>query len=221
VPFAFFDLDKTLCRKDSSELFAVALARRGLIHPWAGAKFAWGGIQYKLGLKDRASMQMLGFATYRGARLADLAAALREVWEPNLVPGLSPAALARLREHQERGDEVVIVTASPRFVVAPARQLLGVQAFGTTMALDGDRLTGAIDGHILEGPEKAKVVRRLCAEAGVDAEACWAYSDSILDRAFLEAVGKPVAVGPDAELATVARDRGWPVLQHDAATPLG
>lgn len=215
MTIAFFDLDRTLVRKDSSELFAFALARRGLVHPWQGAKFLWGGAQYKLGIKSRADMQVLGFATYRGATVAALAAALRDVWEPCVVPGLSAGTMERLTQHQERGDRLVIVSASPRFVVAPAREILGVEGFGTTMEVVDGRLTGRVQGEILEGAEKAKVVARLCAESGVDPADCWAYSDSILDRAFLESVGRPVAVGPDASLAALAAERDWPVLGHE------
>ena len=50
-----------------------------------------------------------------------------------------------------------------------------------------------------------------------------AYSDSDTDLPFLEAVGIPVAVNPDRELARVAAERGWEVLTfserlHPAAT---
>jgi len=38
------------------------------------------------------------------------------------------------------------------------------------------------------------------------------YSDSMNDLPLLRAVDAPVAVGPDARLAAIARERGWPVL---------
>jgi phosphoserine phosphatase len=39
------------------------------------------------------------------------------------------------------------------------------------------------------------------------------YSDSINDLALLAAVQRPVATNPDAQLAAVAAERGWPVLR--------
>src|SRR5262249_3945300 len=36
-----------------------------------------------------------------------------------------------------------------------------------------------------------------------------AYADSASDLPMLEAVGFPVAVNPEAKLATIARKRGW------------
>jgi phosphoserine phosphatase len=38
-----------------------------------------------------------------------------------------------------------------------------------------------------------------------------AYADSSSDLPMLEAVGHPVAVNPEAKLATIARKRGWHV----------
>ena len=45
--------------------------------------------------------------------------------------------------------------------------------------------------------------------------ASWAYSDSESDLPMLRAVGHPVAVNPDAELARVAREEGWEVLRFE------
>ena len=41
------------------------------------------------------------------------------------------------------------------------------------------------------------------------------YSDSINDLPLLSAVRHAVAVNPDARLAAVAAERGWPVLRLD------
>ena len=39
------------------------------------------------------------------------------------------------------------------------------------------------------------------------------YSDSINDLPLLSAVQRAVAVNPDARLAAVAAERGWPVIR--------
>ena len=46
------------------------------------------------------------------------------------------------------------------------------------------------------------------------------YSDSINDLPLLQAVGRAVAVDPDARLAAEAAARGWPVLRwRDPVAP--
>ena len=50
---------------------------------------------------------------------------------------------------------------------------------------------------------------------GIDLAASWAYSDSESDLPMLRAVGHPVAVNPDAELARVAREEGWEIMRFE------
>jgi phosphoserine phosphatase len=46
----------------------------------------------------------------------------------------------------------------------------------------------------------------------VDWPASYAYADSIHDLSFLELAGHPVAVHPDRQLARIARQRGWGII---------
>jgi len=219
---AFFDFDKTLLRKESGELIALPIGVRGLVHPWAGLRFLASGLMYKLGRVSREDMQFIGYSTYRGGRLDTLITTLDGLWEGTMVPGLSPAVLARLREHQALGHGSWVLTASPTYVAAAAKRGLGVDGVvGTRMEVGGDgRLTGEPFLPLMQGPEKARVVHEVAAEAGVGLDDCWAYSDSMADVEMLEAVGHPVAVSPDPVLRELANRKGWELIEHDAITPL-
>ncbi len=46
----------------------------------------------------------------------------------------------------------------------------------------------------------------------VDLAASFVYTDAFTDAPVLEMVGHPVAVYPDARLAAMAAERGWPVI---------
>lgn len=218
MSIAFFDFDKTLLRKESGELIAVPVGIRGLVNPWAGAKFIGLGIGYKMGRVSRREMQYVGYGTYKGGRLEHLIQAIDAAWDRWMKPGLSPAVLARLREHQEHEHGTWVLTASPTYVAKPAQRALGLDGVvGTRMEVrDDGRLTGTPIEPIMEGPEKARVIREVAAARGVDLADCWGYSDSIADVAMLEVVGHPVAVDPDEQLAAIAADRGWEILFHDA-----
>lgn len=214
---AFFDFDKTLLRKESGELIAVPIGLRGLVHPWAGLRFVGMGILYKMGRVSRDDMQLIGYSTYRGGRLEQLVDALDETWERWMEPGLSPAVHERLKAHQSAGDGTFVLTASPTFVAAPAQRALGIdKVFGTHMEVREDgRLTGAPLLPLMQGPEKARVVREVATARGVALADCWGYSDSMADIEMLDVVGHPVAVGPDPVLRDLALSRGWEILEHD------
>ncbi len=63
-------------------------------------------------------------------------------------------------------------------------------------------------------------IEEVAERDGLDLDHCWAYSDSATDVPMLAAVGHPVAVNPDRELAKVARERGWLVERFSLEVPL-
>ena len=58
-------------------------------------------------------------------------------------------------------------------------------------------------------------MRRFADEHDIDLAASYAYSDSASDLPMLRAVGHPVAVNPDPELAAVAAEQGWDVMRFE------
>ena len=56
-------------------------------------------------------------------------------------------------------------------------------------------------------------MERLAGERGYDLALCTAYSDSVSDLPFLEAVGTAVAVNPEKHLRAVAVARGWRIVE--------
>ncbi len=213
---AFFDFDKTLLRIDSGRSIALPMFRRGLVRIGPAARFGVGGLLYMAGLKTRAAMQAVGYATYAGFRVEELVPLMHELWTEAMAPTLSGPVVERLRAHQAAGDRTVLLTASPTFVAHPARDALGFDAVDGTHMIVGDdgRLTGLPRLPLVEGEEKARRARVAAEAAGARPEDCVAYSDHIADLALLEWVGTPVAVGPDRKLAAVAAARGWEILRH-------
>jgi phosphoserine phosphatase len=63
------------------------------------------------------------------------------------------------------------------------------------------------------GEARAILVEEKARQAGLSAEHVVAYADSSSDLPMLEVSGFPVAVNPEAKLATIARRRGW-LIEH-------
>jgi phosphoserine phosphatase len=81
-------------------------------------------------------------------------------------------------------------------------------------AVDG-YYTGRFDGPFCYREGKPARMREIAEARGLDLAESWAYSDSASDLPMLGAVGNPVAVNPDRELAFVAQARGWQVLRFE------
>lgn len=225
VRLALFDLDHTLLPIDSDYEWGEFTTRIGWCDPAEfGRRNAEFFAHYQAGTLD--VHDYVRFATeavrLRGPEAARAAHArfMREV----IAPAIRPEALALLRQHQDAGDQIVIVTATNEFVTAPIAQALGVAdllAVQLERGADG-WITGAIAGvPSMRAGKVARVEQWLAARGwGWGDVHSTFYSDSLNDVPLLERVNEPVATNPDDRLRALAGQRGWRILDlFPAAQP--
>ena len=212
-----FDLDHTLLPIDSDFEWGEFTQRIGWTDPVEfGRRNAEFYAHYQAGTLD--VHDYVRFATEalcrRGPEAGAAAQAqfLREVVEP----AIRPQALALVRQHQQAGDTVLIITATNEFVTRPIAQLLGVQEL-LAVELERDAsgwFTGAIRG--VPSMREGKVLRMeqwlLARGLAWSTVHSTFYSDSMNDLPLLECVNAPVATNPDARLRALATQRGWRIL---------
>jgi HAD superfamily hydrolase (TIGR01490 family) len=213
---AFFDVDNTLIKGASVYYVGREAFKRGLISWRDIAVFAWHQFRFLAVGENRAHLasakeRALGLVGgHSEAALIDLA---EDIYERRFAPRLWPETVDLTREHLEKGHEVWLITATPQLVAQVIADRLGLTgALGTRVqALDGI-FTGALDGHVLHGDEKAAVARDHARDRKAALGDCWAYSDSSNDIPLLSLVGNRVVVNPDAKLHAHAIAHGWSVL---------
>ncbi len=133
-----------------------------------------------------------------------------------ILPRLYPRVLALAYAHQDAGRPVYICTAASQEVAELLVRVLGFDgALGSASEVVDGIYTGRPDGPFQYRDGKADAIRELAEREGFDLARCYAYSDSESDLPMLRAVGHPVAVNPDAELARVAGEQGWEVLRSE------
>ena len=214
---AFFDLDGTLIPGSANIPFAKAGFRAGFVT-----------IPELLGdLRNGASFVLSGASDDRSAQVRDRilravaghqaseVEALGEGFMPGLVESLRPQMAPVLAQHAQRGHLRVVLSASPTEIVSRFAEQSGLDlGIGTTAARDADgRYTGELTGPFCYRDGKAQIMAEFAEQQGVDLADCYAYSDSVSDLPMLEAVGHPVVVHPEAELRTIAEERGWPIIE--------
>ena len=190
-----FDVDRTLLRGDC--MLLLGRARQPHLLAWG---LAWLALLPALLAKacGRISTGRLKerflerFVLTPGHDPAELQAFLEGPFAEQLQQRLNPPALQRLRWHQSRGERVILCSASPRFILQPLADRLGVELLATEVACEGNRLLPRLQGANCKGPEK---VRRLEAHLGADGGlAAWsmeAYGDSRGDRELLRSAERP------------------------------
>lgn len=223
-----FDLDHTLLPIDSDHAWGVFTTTIG----WTDAEhFARRNeeffAQYQAGTLD--IHDYVRFATDAVRRHGPEAAcrAHAQFMEQVVRPAIRPEALALVRQHQQRGDRVAIITATNAFVTRPIAQALGVpELIAVELEVDDTPggtgwITGAIAG--VPSAREGKVVRfaQWLQSQGLDRAEVRVtfYSDSTNDLPLLERADEPVATNPDPRLRAIAEQRGWRILDLFPATP--
>lgn len=214
MALAIFDLDNTLIAGDSDHNWGVFLVEKNLVdaeaYRLANDQFY---TDYKNGTLDIRAYLQFSLAPLTRHSLAELRELHDEFMEKHIEPLLLPKAMSLLEEHRQRGDHLLIITATNGFVTRPIAKRLGVTDI---LATDPEIVDGRYTGNFTGAPcfqgGKITHLRDWLKGNQHNLDGAYFYSDSINDLPLLETVENPVAVDPDERLTTVAQERNWPIL---------
>ena len=178
-----FDFDGTLTTKDTMIEF-IRFVRGGARLQLGFLILAPVLVLYKLGLirNDRAKEILLDFH-FKGQSKTELEKLAQSFFEQRLPGILRPQGLERLREHQESGARVLLVSASLRLWTQPFAKAHGMELLTTEGEWVEGKFSGKLQSLNCYGPEK---VRRVKAHLNPDAYCkVVAYGDSKGDREML------------------------------------
>ncbi|MBF8221371.1 histidinol-phosphatase [Halomonas sp. 328] len=214
MSLAIFDLDNTLLSIDSDHAWGEFLLEQGAVDPVsyreANDRFLR---DYENGTLDMAAFLEVALKPLAENTPEQLAAWHQQFMASKIEPHILPKGEELLARHRSRGDTLLIITATNRFITGPIAERLGVDEL---IAVEPEVLDGRYTGKVSGVPSyrEGKVVR---LEAWLEdkefgLEDAWFYSDSHNDLPLLEKVEHPVAVDPDETLRTEAERRGWRII---------
>lgn len=217
MDLALFDLDETLIDDDSASL-------------WIRWLVAEGFAPAELERQEQQLMQLyyqgkLPMEDYMRATLVPLtglssrtvASWVQRYIRRAILPRVYPAARERLLWHRERGDCILIISATGEHLVTPIAEQLGADdalAIGVEV-VDG-RFTGNTYGTLTY--QQGKVTRLqqwLQQHPELQFANSHGYSDSINDQAMLQFVDSATVINPDSELSALAAHYGWEVCHWE------
>jgi len=217
---AFFDLDRTLLRGASGEVFAKAMRRSGLVspEPVPGEQFVYRLFNTIGETLPAMALARQAVAFAKGRPQASVVAAAESVAD-ELCAMVQPFAETAFAVHRAAGRPIVLATTSPYDLVKPFADRLGLDDVVATrygVASDGS-YDGTLDGPFVWSAGKLAAITDWADRHGVDLVESYAYSDSVYDTPMLAAVGHPVVVNPDPRMVLVAAARRWPTLNLDVS----
>ena len=214
MALAIFDLDNTLINGDSDHTWGEFLLARKLVDE---QQYRRQNDQFYQDYQ-RASLDIDAYLRFALEPLTLYSPAELSRWHQDFMreciePIMLPKAQQLLAEHRERGDYLLIITATNGFITRPIAERLGVdEILATDPELKDGRYTGHYLGTPCFGAGKVTNLKRWLERHDKSLDGSYFYSDSINDLPLLEQVSYPIAVNPDERLAAIARERNWPTL---------
>lgn len=214
MSLAIFDLDNTLISIDSDHAWGEFLLEQGAVDPVAyreaNERFM---ADYNAGTLDMAAFLEMALKPLAENTPEQLAAWHQQFMVSKIEPNILPKAEELLARHRTKGDTLLIITATNRFITAPIANRLGVDDL---IAVDPEIIDGRYTGRVAGTPSyrEGKVTRLKQWLEGQEftMDGAWFYSDSHNDLPLLEQVEHPVAVDPDDTLRKVAEERQWRIM---------
>lgn len=215
MKLAIFDLDNTLIAGDSDYEWGEFVVRKGLVDATAYAAQNVAFYEdYKSGQLDIIAYQRFALAPLVGIPVAQLKALHQEFMQTVIEPLALPKALALIEQHRSQGHQLLVITATNRFITEPIVRWLGIdEIIATDPNFDE---FGHILGDVVGIPSfqegKIQRLQQWLAQKGFAPSETWFYSDSRNDLPLLQQVNHPVAVDPDDVLREYAQLQAWPIM---------
>ncbi len=214
MALAIFDLDNTLISDDSDYLWGQYLVDQGIVekqhYESANAQF----------YKDyqKGTLDIEKFLHFSLAPLAENDSSfmfeLRRQFIQNIIKPIQlKPAIRKVNLHRYKGDTVLVITATNRFITEPIVELFGIDILlATTPEWVDNQFTGDFEGIPCFQQGKVDVLKEWLSENDESLKDSWFYSDSFNDLPLLKLVDNPVAVDPDDKLRSYAEENEWEII---------
>lgn len=211
---SLFDLDNTLLAGDSDYLWGEFMIENGLVdaarHRAENERYYQDYMAGTLDINDFIAFQLEPLSKHD----IDHLMAMRERFiDEKIRPIVLPQAIDLVEAHRQQGHQLLIITATNRFITEPIAALFGIdQLLATEPELRNGQYTGQCIGVPCFQSGKVRRFEQWLQQNSLDVEKSHFYSDSHNDLPLLSRVDYPVAVDPDGPLASHAREQGWPII---------
>lgn len=211
MSLAIFDLDNTLIADDSDYLWGKFLVSLGVVNK---SYYEQKNLQFYRDYQQ-GNLDIYQFLNFSLKPLADNSIEQLFSWREQFIqtiikPILLPSAHKLIAQHKVRGDTLLVITATNKFIAEPIVNLYGIDnLLATIPEFCNGRFTGKASGTPCFQAGKVKLLSNWLKTSQHNLTDSWFYSDSHNDLPLLKKVANPIAVDCDQKLAQYAQKAGW------------
>jgi putative phosphoserine phosphatase/1-acylglycerol-3-phosphate O-acyltransferase len=214
---ALLDLDGTVISGYSAGAVYLERLRRGEVSPLELGRVLLAGVDLRVRGGDVLPAMRIAARAWAGRAEAELLEFGERLFAKRIAGMVYPEVRTLVEAHRRRGHTVVLATSATRYQAEPlARDLEIDHVLCSRLEVVDGVLSGGVLEPVLWGEHKAEAVRELARRAGIDLRRSFGYANGDEDAAFLESVGRPRALNPEAGLAALAGERGWPAARFSS-----
>jgi len=209
-----FDLDNTILNGDSDYAMINYLVHTQALDESAGKQNQIFIEDYQRGELDFDAYTTFALSAYIGMTRTEINEYMLPFVTKVIEPMINTLALKIIHDHRDRGDTILLASATNELIVQPIAKRLDIQnVIGTQVKFINDKCTGEYIPPSALGEGKLQLVQQWMKKNNFDdfSDTTF-YSDSINDLPLLEAVDFPKAVNPDAMLEKISLERGWEII---------
>ncbi|MDA9966165.1 HAD-IB family hydrolase [Gammaproteobacteria bacterium] len=209
-----FDLDNTILNGDSDYAMINYLVHTQALDESAGKQNQIFIEDYQRGELDFDAYTTFALSVYIGMTRSEINEYMLPFVAKVIEPMINTLALKIIHDHGDRGDTILLASATNELIVQPIAKRLDIQnVIGTQVKFINDKCTGEYIPPSALGEGKLQLVQQWMKKNNFDdfSDTTF-YSDSINDLPLLEAVDFPKAVNPDAMLEKISLERGWEII---------
>jgi len=209
-----FDLDNTILNGDSDYAMINYLVHTQALDERAGKQNQIFIEDYQRRELDFDAYTTFALSAYVGMTRSEINEYMLPFVAKVIEPMINTLALKIIHDHGDRGDTILLASATNELIVQPIATRLDIQnVIGTQVKFINDKCTGEYIPPSALGEGKLKLVQQWMQRNNFDDfSGVTFYSDSINDLPLLEAVDFPKAVNPDAMLEKISLERGWEII---------
>lgn len=205
---AVFDCDGTLWAGDAGERFFDWELRRGVVSPevvrWARNRYA----EYKTGKVSENQMCGDMVALHQGLEERELLRISRQFFEENFRPAIFPEMRQLVLALRDSGCEVWAVSSTNEWLIRVAMEQFRIPP-EKILAASARVENGVVTNQLVRVPSGIGKAKAILEVIGRPPDA--AFGNSRWDVEMLAIARYAVAVNPNPDLETLARQRGWTV----------